>query len=800
MRIAQDFDFTNFGVENTETFNLGFGKAQTYAGQLPLFIDTVKRLLKQKRRVILTSYQSGRLEELLDEADIFTSPVTEIKLAPSQYSITLVQGSLGQGWNLNDETFIFTDAEIFGFVKQHRSARKHPVPRHKLYTDFVPGDYVVHVEHGIGRFAGVITMGSEGNQKEYMVLQYAGDDRLYVPTDQIDRVTRYVGSSEHAPTLTRLSTQEWSQTKKRVKEAVENVAKDLLALYATREVISGFAFSPDNIWQKEFEASFPYVETPDQLAALSSVKEDMEKPKPMDRLVCGDVGYGKTEIAIRAAFKAVMDGKQVAVLVPTTVLAQQHYFTFMQRMEAFPVKVEMLSRFRTQKEQKKIIDALADGSIDICVGTHRLVQRDVIFKNLGLLIIDEEQRFGVAHKEHIKKMKQDIHVLTLSATPIPRTLHMALAGVRDMSTMDTPPEDRLPIKTFVAEYDDRLIREAILKELERNGQVFFVHNRVQTIHQTTTRMKNLVPEARISIAHGQMSERELENVMTDFIQGKSDVLVCSTIIESGLDMPNVNTLIVDRADRFGLSQMYQLRGRIGRGTNHAYAYLLYDKNRQLTAIAQKRLKIIYEATELGAGFNIAMKDLEIRGAGSLLGLKQSGFISAVGFELYSRLLGEAIAELKARQFGILKEKPKPSKLPIPSIELPFSAYIPEDYIKDLDTRLSLYQRLVKVVDIEQVKVLASDFEDRFGTLPAEVEHLLYTVKIKILAVRAAIQSISFEDGQIVVRRFQGMSFDHSNIKGLVTDGVKVGINHLYINPKRVQRWQIILERILVNLI
>jgi transcription-repair coupling factor (superfamily II helicase) len=377
---------------------------------------------------------------------------------------------------------------------------------------------------------------------------------------------------------------------------------------------------------------------------------------------------------------------------------------------------------------------------------------------------------------------------------------MALAGVRDMSTMDTPPEDRLPIKTFVAEYDDRIIREAILKELERNGQVFFVHNRVQTIHQTAARMNNLVPEARISIAHGQMSERELENVMTDFIQGKSDVLVCSTIIESGLDMPNVNTLIVDRADRFGLSQMYQLRGRIGRGTNHAYAYLLYDKNRQLTTIAQKRLQIIYEATELGAGFNIAMKDLEIRGAGSLLGLKQSGFISAVGFELYSRLLGEAIEELKAKQAGILKEKSKQSKLPVPSVELPFSAYIPEDYIKDLDTRLSLYQRLVKMDDIGQLKVLASDFVDRFGTLPTEVENLLYAVKLKILAARAAIQSISVEDSQIVVRRFQGMSFDHNKIKGLVTDGVKVGISHLYINPQRVQRWQIILERILVNLI
>jgi transcription-repair coupling factor (superfamily II helicase) len=786
--------FATFGAEE-ESADLGFSAAPGFGGQLPVFIDRVKHLLKQKRRIILTSYQASRLEELLDEAGIFAPSVIEIKQIPSVGSLTLLQGSLAAGWVMNDETYLFTDAEIFGFVKQHRLTRKRPVPRHKLHTDFAPGDFVVHIEHGIGKFAGVINMGSDGNRKEYMVLQYAAGDKLYVPTDQIDRVSRYIGAGERPPVLTRLGTQEWSQTKKRVKESVENVAKDLLALYAAREALPGFAFAPDNIWQQEFEASFPYVETPDQIEAVNHVKADMEKPKPMDRLVCGDVGYGKTEIAVRAAFKAVMDGKQVAVLVPTTILAQQHYNTFRQRMEAFPVKIDMLSRFRTTKEQKTALAGLADGSIDICIGTHRLIQKDVVFKNLGLLIIDEEQRFGVAHKEYLKKMRRDVHVLTLSATPIPRTLHMALVGVRDMSTMETPPEDRLPIKTFIAEYDDRLVREAILKEMERNGQVFFVHNRVQSIYQVAAKLRILVPEARISIAHGRMREGELERVMTDFIENKSDVLVCSTIIESGLDMPNVNTMIVNRADKFGLTQLYQLRGRIGRGTNMAYAYFLYDKGNKISATAEKRLKTIYEATELGAGFGIAMKDLEIRGTGTLLGVRQSGFISAVGFELYSQLLGHAVEELKAQQSGVAKEKVKQPTLPEPTIDLPLPAYIPGDYVEDVDTRLSLYQNLVKTNDPRQIDKLESDFKDRFGALPAEVNNLLYAVKIKALAAKAAIESISTEDGQIVIRRFQGMPFDQRKLQPLVRDGIKLGVTHLYINPKRVKDWQKVLEEV-----
>jgi len=578
---------------------------------------------------------------------------------------------------------------------------------------------------------------------------------------------------------------------------VENIAQELLVLYAAREVIPGFAFSPDTAWQQELEASFPYVETPDQITVQEEVKQDMSKPRTMDRLVCGDVGYGKTEMAIRATFKAVMDGKQVAVLVPTTVLAEQHFSTFSQRMDAFPIRIEVLSRFKSPKEQQAILDGLANGSVDICIGTHRLLQKDVVFKDLGLLIIDEEQRFGVAHKEHLKKIRQEVDVLTLSATPIPRTLHMSLSGVRDMSVMETPPEERLPIKTYIAEYNERLIREAILRELERNGQVFFVHNRVQSIAYIAGKLQSLIPEAKIAIAHGQMPEAELEQVMADFTQGKSDILVCTTIIESGLDMPNVNTLIVHQADKFGLTQLYQLRGRVGRGANLAYAYFLYDKGRYLTPTAEKRLRTIFEATELGAGFSIAMKDLEIRGAGTLLGVKQSGHISAVGFSLYTRLLADAVEEQKNKRAGAAEKIAKPSRLPEPTIDLPLKAYISEDYVFDLSIRLSLYQSLVKLDKVEQIENMAQEFSDRFGTLPPEVENLLYAVKIKILASKAGIESISTEHGQIIIRLFTGLQFDKQKLEPILRDGIKLGYSQLRLNPKRLgMEWQQVLWSIL----
>ena len=789
---------TAWGVtENEQPYQLNFAPAPSYAGQLPASIKKIKQMLQQKHRLILVSHQASRLSELLSEEALIAPPLTKVEQIPQPGSLTLVQGSLAEGWVMNNDTYLFTDTEIFGFTKQRRLIKRRPVPRHKLFIDITPGDYVVHIEHGIAKFAGVTTMSTNQSEKEYLVLKYAAGDKLYVPTDQIDRVNRYIGASERLPVLSRLGTQEWTRTKQKAKESAEGVAQELLALYAAREVVPGFAFLQDTVWQQELEASFPYVETPDQIEVQQQVKKDMEKAKPMDRLVCGDVGYGKTEVAIRAAFKAVMDNKQVAVLVPTTVLAQQHFATFSQRLSAFPLKIEVLSRFRTPKEQQAILNELANGTVDICIGTHRLLQKDVVFKDLGLLIIDEEQRFGVAHKEHLKKMRQEVDVLTLSATPIPRTLHMSLVGVRDMSTMETPPEERLPIKTYVAEYDDRLIREAILRELERNGQVFFVHNRVQSIDFVANKLRSLVPEAKTAVAHGQMPEAELERVMADFAQGKSDILICTTIIESGLDMPNVNTLIVNRADKFGLTQLYQLRGRVGRGANLAHAYFLYDKGKHLTPTAEKRLRTIFEATELGAGFGIAVKDLEIRGAGTLLGVKQSGHISAVGFSLYCRLLAEAVEEQKAKQAGIAKEKVKPSRLPPPTIDLPLAAYIPEEYVSDLNTRLSLYQSLVKLEAVEQVEDLASEFSDRFGALPIEVKNLLYALRIKILASKACIESISTQDGQIILRLFDGMQFNKQKLEPFLKYGIKIGTTQLRLNPKRLGgEWQKVLEGVL----
>ncbi len=790
IKSRQSLSLEAWGVEE----ELDFTSAPDYAGKLPSFISKTVELLGQHKRIIIVSHQANRLSELFDEEDIVVAPVEEVTQMPEPGTMVLVQGSLPEGFIMSGETYLFTDAEIFGFVKQRRLVKKQPAAHHKITLDFVPDDYVVHVEHGIGKFIGVTMLNTAGSDKEYLVLQYAGNDTLYVPTDQIDRVSRYVGAGDRTPVLSRLGTQEWVRTRQKAKEAAELLARDLLLLYAAREVVPGFAFSRDTVWQQELEAAFPYVETPDQLQAQQDVKEDMEKPKPMDRLVCGDVGYGKTEVAIRAAFKAVMDGKQVAVLVPTTVLAQQHYATFSERLEAFPVKVEVLSRFRSDREQRNIITGLADGTVDICIGTHRLIQKDVVFKNLGLLIIDEEQRFGVNHKEYLKKMRREVDVLTLSATPIPRTLHMSLVGVRDMSTMETPPEARLPVKTYVAEYNDHLVREAILRELERNGQVFFVHNRVQSIAMIAENLRALVPEAEIAIGHGQMPEDELEKVMVAFTQDKVDILVCTTIIESGLDMPNANTIIINKADKFGLTQLYQLRGRVGRGANLAYAYFLYDGGKRLTDIAHKRLRTIYEATELGAGFGIAMRDLEIRGAGTLLGHRQSGHITAVGFSLYTRLLAEAVEEQKAIMAG--KEKPVP-RLPPPVTDLPLDAFIPESYVADVDTRLDLYRALGDVDSVDKLDDILKEYTDRFGKPPLEVHNLLYAVKIKVLAAKAGIESITTEEGYIIMRRFQGAPFNAQRFVQSLTDGVTIGRTQIRIDYKKIGKgWRGVLEGVI----
>ncbi|MFA5628850.1 MAG: transcription-repair coupling factor [Dehalococcoidales bacterium] len=777
-----------------ESSRISFSAAPSFGGNLVNFADEVKKMLASKKRVIAVTHQSQRLTELLEREGIFTTNLTaENNSLPKYGEITVVGGAVTDGWIMDTQTCLFTDSEIFGFIKQRRSVKKRSVAKTKLYEDINPGDYVVHVEHGIAKFNGIVRMNP--TSIEYMVLQYAEGDKLYVPVDQIDRVGRYIGGGDKTPILNRLGTQDWAKAKQKARKSVEEVAEELLDLYAAREAAAGFAFAPDTVWQQEMEASFPYVETPDQMKVQEEVKGDMVKAKPMDRLIMGDVGYGKTEVALRAAFKAVMDNKQVAVLVPTTVLAEQHYATFTQRLQAFPVSIEVLSRFRSQKQQKEIIERLAEGKVDICIGTHRLIQKDVLFKDIGLLIIDEEQRFGVNHKEYLKNIRKEIDVLAMSATPIPRTLHMSLVGVRDMSVIETPPEERLPVRTYVAEYDGQLVKEAILKELERNGQVFFVHNRVQSIAMVAAKIRELVPSARIGVAHGRMTEEDLETVMTDFLRGEIDILVCTTIIESGLDVPNANTLIINQADKLGLTQLYQLRGRVGREANLAYAYFLYDKGKLITEEARQRLNVIYEATELGAGADIAMKDLEIRGAGNLLGRKQSGHINAIGFSLYTRLLAEAVTDIRDKYRGERKLPVK--RMPQAVVDLPLSALIPETYVSDVAVRLGLYHKLAGVKSVQDLDDIKKELNDRFGALPPEADNLLFGVSIKLKASQAGVKSVVTEDGNIVIRLVEGLQLERQKIALLPKTGITMGRTQLNIEYKRFgEKWTKILEQVL----
>jgi len=737
----------------TEVIAPPFAPPGGYGGRLRVAMHDVLDIARRGERAVVTSQQSARLGEIFAGEGQDGIAAEELAEPPAPGSFQLLHGSVGNGWVLDlpdGALHLLTDAELFGFTKQRRPQRTRPIDHEAFLADLAPGDYVVHVEHGIAVFQGLVRRFVDGVEREYLELRYAEGDRLYVPTDQVDRVSRYVGPSERTPSLSRLGTLEWARTKDRVRRAVTDLANELLQLYAQREVSEGHAFSPDQPWQQELEASFPYVETPDQLHAIQDVKTDMENVRPMDRVIIGDVGYGKTEVALRAAFKAVLDGFQVGVLVPTTVLAQQHGQTFRERLSGFPTKVEVLSRFRSDKEQKEVLAAAAEGEVDILIGTHRILQKDVGFKNLGLVIIDEEQRFGVAHKERLKQMRQQVDVLTLSATPIPRTLQMSLSGIRDMSTMANAPQDRLPIKTYVAEFDERLVREAILRELDRGGQIYFVHDRVHSIERVAADLRRIVPEAEIAIGHGQMPEEQLEQVMIDFQRGQYDVLVCTTIIESGLDIPSVNTIIINHADRFGLSQLYQLRGRVGRGANRAYAYLLYERNRALSETAQKRLQTIFEATELGAGFQIALRDLEIRGAGNLLGAEQSGHVGAVGFDLYSRMLADAVTRLRAVARGEPPPVPSTSQTAV-QLDLPLTAYIPESYVADLNVRLALYQRLGQVTTPEEAQAAYEECVDRFGPPPPALRGLLYALALKGLAREGGLVSITLEEGEFVLR-------------------------------------------------
>lgn len=727
-----------------------FSPGPRFGGRLKPLIEYIRQRCEKGDLIRVVSRQIPRLREL------WSDHVCDVNVRPPEF----VEGTLSEGWELklDDDRCVclLTDSEIFGWERPKPRQLHRPVAEapEASFADLRPGDWVVHVDYGIGRFVGLVNRFLDGVAREFLCVEYEDGDQLYVPIHQVDRLSKYIGPDDAPPTATRLGTAEWTNTKQRVREAVREVAQDLLELYARRQVAQGFAFGKDTAWQQELEASFPYVETVDQLKAIAEVKRDMESPRPMDRLLCGDVGYGKTEVALRASFKAVMDGKQVAILVPTTVLAQQHYETFRQRLAPFPVEVEMLSRFRTQREQNTILKRLRSGAVDIIIGTHRLLQSDVQFKDLGLLVIDEEQRFGVTHKEFLKKLRAEIDVLTLTATPIPRTLYMALTGVRDISTINTPPEERLPIITHVGPYSPRLVRQAILRELERGGQVFFVHNRVQTIEAMRRHLKMLVPEARVGIAHGQMPETELSTVMRQFTQGEIDVLLCTSIIESGLDIPNANTLIVDRGDTFGLAQLYQLRGRVGRGAQRAYAYFFRHRRKPPTREGQERLEVIAENTQLGAGYSIAMRDLEMRGAGELLGTRQHGFIAAVGFHLYTRLLAQAVRELKtAKGLTIPKTELlnfKAVNMPV-NVDLPLRIGIPAEYIPDQNLRLQLYRRLANVQSEEELRSFQDEFEDRFGTLPDELINLFYQIRVKLLAEVAGLASVTVESEQIVLR-------------------------------------------------
>jgi transcription-repair coupling factor (superfamily II helicase) len=742
-----------FGVDDDRlpgsAERLPFEISPVSGGEAEFALDEIERRQAAGYRVVVLTQHAERLAEMAQEKGIAHSVAKGPLKEPEPGTAVFVQGQLREGFVISpvgeSPLVLLTDKEVFGVSKERRRVRRRPIRRGAKLSDLRPGVFVVHVEHGVGRFIGAETSENEG--REYLVIEYAENDRLYVPTEHVDRLTLYRSAADAPPRLTRLGTQEWTRTKARVRRATEQIAAELIALYASREVIPGLQAKPDTPWQDRLEASFPFEETPDQLSAIADVKADLEAPRPMDRLVCGDVGYGKTEVALRAAFKVVESGRQVAILVPTTVLAQQHYETFSDRLSAFPVKIEVLSRFRTNEEQKAIAAGLAAGSIDICIGTHRMLQRDISFKNLGLVVIDEEQRFGVIHKERLKQLRSEVDVLAMSATPIPRTLHLSLSGVRDMSMMETPPEERLPIKTYVSEESDDLIREAVLRELDRGGQVFFVHNRVKNIERTAYKLQQLVPEARIAIGHGQMREDQLENVMTSFAAREYDVLVCTTIIESGLDLPNVNTLIIDRADTFGLSQLYQLRGRVGRGANRAYAYLLVPQGKQLTEQADQRLNTILAATELGAGFQIAMRDLEIRGAGNILGDQQSGHIAAIGFDLYTSLLARAVETVKALREG--KDAPE-EDVPFSTtrVDLGVEALVPDYYVEDLAERLDIYHRLAAMRDLSDLEELEEELVDRFGRIPGPTTVLLYTTKVRILSEACGVNAVVATDERV----------------------------------------------------
>ncbi|MFD1179610.1 transcription-repair coupling factor [Paenibacillus puldeungensis] len=718
---------------------------QDFHGQMNVLKSEMERWKKSGAQVMMLASGEERMDRM--------------RRVLQDYGIDepmLLQGNLQSGFELPSvHLVVITEGEMFS--QKQRKARRvgksmDNAERIKSYTELKVGDYVVHQNHGIGKYMGIGTLEVGGIHKDYMHIMYAGGDKLSVPIEQIDMIQKYVGSEDKEPKVYKLGGNEWTRVKNKVRSSVQDIADDLIKLYAERQAAPGYAFDKDSPEQQEFEDLFPYEETPDQFRAIEEIKKDMEKSRPMDRLLCGDVGYGKTEVAIRAAFKSAIEGKQVAVLVPTTILAQQHYETFRERFSGYPINIQSLSRFRSRKEQNETIKGLRQGTVDIVIGTHRILSQDLVFKDLGLLIVDEEQRFGVTHKEKLKKLKTNVDVLTLTATPIPRTLHMSMLGVRDLSVIETPPENRFPVQTYVVEHSQALVRESIEREMARGGQIYYLYNRVQGIQEMASQISMLVPEARVGIGHGQMSEQELEKTILDFLDGEYDVLVSTSIIETGVDIPNVNTLIVHDADKMGLSQLYQLRGRVGRSNRIAYAYFTYQRDKSLTEVAEKRLQSIKEFTELGSGFKIAMRDLAIRGAGNLLGAEQHGFIASVGFDLYSQMLAE---EIQKRKVSMLGETVPEETTWNTTIDLGIDAYLPSDYIYDSIQKIEIYKKTASAATFEDVAELEDELLDRFGDLPEAVQNLLSVARVKLYGKKYGIESIVLRGDEVTIKFYEG---------------------------------------------
>ncbi|ANI97419.1 transcription-repair coupling factor [Pediococcus pentosaceus] len=718
---------------------------QDFFGQMPVLKGEVERWLARKQTVLIfanSKERQGKITEVLHDFEITAQKVNADRIQVA--AVNIIGQSFPQGFDMpSTKLVVLTEKELFAKVPKKRPRQQHVenAERLKSYTELKTGDYVVHVNHGIGKFMGMTTMEVDGVHQDYMTIQYKGSGQLFIPVTQLNLVQKYVAAEGKSPKLNKLGGSDWAKTKKNVASKIEDIADDLIELYAKREAEKGFAFKPDDSYQRQFDNDFPYTETPDQLRSIEEIKKDMERERPMDRLLVGDVGYGKTEVALRAAFKAVESGKQVAILVPTTILAQQHFDTMNERFEGYPIATGILSRFQTGAQVKETLEGLKDGSVDVIVGTHRLLSKDVEFKDLGLLVIDEEQRFGVKHKERIKELKSQVDVLTLTATPIPRTLNMSMIGVRDLSVIETPPTNRYPIQTYVMEENAGAIREGIMREMRRNGQVFYLHNRVQDIEKVVAEIEALVPEARVGYIHGQMTEKQLEDILFEFIAGEYDVLVTTTIIETGIDIPNANTLFVENADHMGLSQLYQLRGRIGRSSRVAYAYFLYQKNRVLTELGEKRLEAIKDFTELGSGFKIAMRDLSIRGAGNLLGKQQHGFIDSVGYDLYSQMLADAVKK---------KQGKKVKRRSDSEISLGIEGFLPSSYIEDEQQKIEFYKRLRQANSHEEVVDIQDDMLDRFGDYPAEVDNLLQITDLKIIADQVQVERITRKDGILTV--------------------------------------------------